>query len=133
MTEAGHKARLAAGLSDSFAITSGPRKKQRLYVNDVNGQMVLQDGYGFLVDTRTYRELGRQYDVDSPLWRWLRAHGFKRPSPSGPSGKTPESKRSRKLRSLRLLPEAIRRLEARAEREGKTVSQLIEDWMFVDG
>lgn len=32
------------------------------------------------------RRLRDDYDVDSPLWVWLRSHGFRRPSPSGPSG-----------------------------------------------
>ena len=66
------------------------------------------------------------FEVDSPLWDWLRSHGITRPSPSG---EVKESERGTVAVKLRLEPPDADRLTDLAEAEGTTKSGLVTKWI----
>lgn len=71
----------------------------------------------------TLAQLRERYRVDSPVWHWLRTHGFRRPSPAGPrlSDEEREARGERRL-SLRLPQDVVQALEE-LTREGGYASR----------
>ena len=82
-------------------------QRRRYEVRDGN---VYRDG-----EVMTKADLLRAGDADSPLWRWLREHGVRRPSPSG--SRTGSDSRRKVEVKLRLDPEDAAMLDQLAGNE----------------
>jgi hypothetical protein len=108
-----------------ITLTDGPRLGAKLRVGD-DGEIEYQppDNPHWYDCVHRWRGLAREYPRDHALWVWLRAHGIRRPSPSGSRVDVPrEQRRTPTARvELALSLDAAARLRAAAAAAGVSVS-----------
>ena len=91
----------------------------------------LREGAVYRDGTRVSRRELLALPRDGAVWTWLRAHGVRRPSPSGRSGPTPTDERRTGQRvTLRLAPEAAEALATLARERGVSRSEVVASLVF---
>ena len=109
-------------MSDQYYFTSGPYTGAVLFWE---GDVLMLEPPAGAHRKAPLRALASAYPRGAGPWPWLRAHGIRRPSPSGSKSKTQDGNRSTVQVPLRMADEDRARLDALASYWDVTRSEAV--------